>query len=206
MTSSTSARGQRRRLPCAPWPNGHDAAAPDWANLRSAPGIEFLPPSGKDREFAQQLYMETMRPLLQRLDAWDEREMVAHFRAGFVPEQMRLIHFNGVPIGYLQVAEADDALTLLQIHLLAGARGRGIGTAIIRALLDYAERGGKEVLLSVVRHNPAIALYRRLGFAVVTEDPVRLHMRRWPPPARGDGRPIGPEPTASRTRRRRSAR
>lgn len=172
----------------------------DWAGLRLPPGIELRPAADGASDFAERLYLGSMRPLLQQLDAWDEREMVAHFRAGFAPGQVRVISSEGVDVGYLQVVDGDEALTILQIHLLAAARGRGLGSAIIRSLLAHAGARGKDVLLSVVRHNPAIALYHRLGFEVVAEDPIRLHMRWRSPAARVSSAPIPPERPASQPR------
>jgi GNAT superfamily N-acetyltransferase len=53
----------------------------------------------------------------------------------------------------------------LSIGVAAGARGHGVGTALLRALLDMARaQGFNQMSLSVDRRNPARALYERLGF------------------------------------------
>ena len=53
----------------------------------------------------------------------------------------------------------------LSIGVAAGARGRGIGTALLNALLTLAqEQGYRAVSLSVDRQNPACRLYERMGF------------------------------------------
>ncbi len=53
----------------------------------------------------------------------------------------------------------------LTVGVTAGARGRGVGTALLRALLDTARaQGFPRMSLSVDRQNPARALYERLGF------------------------------------------
>jgi GNAT superfamily N-acetyltransferase len=53
----------------------------------------------------------------------------------------------------------------LTIGVAAPARGRGVGTALLRALLDTAHtQGYARMSLSVDRANPARALYERLGF------------------------------------------
>jgi GNAT superfamily N-acetyltransferase len=45
------------------------------------------------------------------------------------------------------------------------ARGQGVGTAVLRALAEWAAGDGAELLyLQVGRRNPAQALYRRHGF------------------------------------------
>jgi GNAT superfamily N-acetyltransferase len=53
----------------------------------------------------------------------------------------------------------------LSIGVAAEARGRGVGSALLDALLTLArERGYRAVSLSVDRQNPARRLYERKGF------------------------------------------
>ena len=49
-------------------------------------------------------------------------------------------------------------------------RGQGIGTELLRAMMDALEREGvRQVSLSVQKGNPAVRLYRRVGFRIVRE-------------------------------------
>jgi GNAT superfamily N-acetyltransferase len=53
----------------------------------------------------------------------------------------------------------------LSIGVAAEARGRGVGSALLDALLTLArEQGHRAVSLSVDRQNPARRLYERMGF------------------------------------------
>lgn len=53
----------------------------------------------------------------------------------------------------------------LTIGVCADTRGQGIGSALLRALLELAEQEGYAALsLSVDRNNPALYLYEQLGF------------------------------------------
>jgi ribosomal protein S18 acetylase RimI-like enzyme len=45
-------------------------------------------------------------------------------------------------------------------------------------LIDEAARASRAVTLGVVKTNPALRLYRRLGFAITHEDERKLYMRR----------------------------
>jgi ribosomal protein S18 acetylase RimI-like enzyme len=131
----------------------------------------------RDYAFAQRLYVETMEPLLTELGAWDEQQIVARFKQAFDPAEVQIIQVNGVDAGYLQVSESAEEISLDRIHLAAPFRSHGIGTRLIRELMSAARAKGKPVSLTVVRNNPAFALYRRLGFQVVGEDETRLFMR-----------------------------
>jgi ribosomal protein S18 acetylase RimI-like enzyme len=76
--------------------------------------------------------------------------------------------------------EADDTLTLVAMYVTERARGRGVGDRLVRAVLDEAlARGRRHVVLEVTSGNdPAISLYRRMGFAPTGE--------RSPHPRRAD--------------------
>ncbi len=62
----------------------------------------------------------------------------------------------------------DDTIPEVSIGVVADARGRGLGTALLDALVAEARRRSLPALsLSVEIDNPAITIYRRLGFRPV---------------------------------------
>jgi len=64
-----------------------------------------------------------------------------------------------------------ESIPEIAIGLVPEARGRGIGTALLSALLDRAaELGYAATSLSVFLKNPALRLYERLGFEKVEDD------------------------------------
>jgi len=148
--------------------------------LKMAPEISFRPARPDDYEFAAKLYVDSMRRHLSALGTWDEDRVVARIRQDFAPERAQVIRSEGVDIGWMQVSEVVDGLRLDQIHLVDRFRGRGIGTRLIEGLLARARGEGTAVVLNVVRGNPAISLYQRLGFRVAGEDKELLRMR-WEP-------------------------
>ena len=72
----------------------------------------------------------------------------------------------------------DESIPELSIAVRGDARGRGVGTALLRAIADRARDDGFTALsLSVERENPAARLYERVGFRVVESDATALTMR-----------------------------
>lgn len=62
----------------------------------------------------------------------------------------------------------DDETPSFSISLYPRFRGQGIGTAMMRVLLDELhEAGYARVSLSVQKENPARRLYERLGFQII---------------------------------------
>jgi ribosomal protein S18 acetylase RimI-like enzyme len=66
--------------------------------------------------------------------------------------------------GRLWVNRHADGIDVLDISLLPGWRGRGLGGACLRDLQAEAARGRSAVGISVEIGNPARRLYERLGF------------------------------------------
>ncbi len=60
-------------------------------------------------------------------------------------------------------------------------RGQGIGTQLIKELLQRADALGKSVTLDVMHGNPARLLYLRLGFRQISQDAAKRQMI-WRPP------------------------
>ncbi len=65
----------------------------------------------------------------------------------------------------------DDETPSLAISLYEGYRHLGIGTALIRAMLQLLkDKGYKQTSLSVQKANYAVAMYRKAGFEAVDEN------------------------------------
>ena len=66
---------------------------------------------------------------------------------------------------------AGDGVPELAVFILPGHRGRGLGTALLSALVERCSGLGYPALsLSVQRSNPAARLYERFGFREVSGD------------------------------------
>jgi ribosomal protein S18 acetylase RimI-like enzyme len=66
----------------------------------------------------------------------------------------------------------------LSVAVRADLRGRGIGTQALRQLLQRADAAYESVSLSVSVRNPAVRLYERFGFTMVSTDGASMTMRR----------------------------
>lgn len=84
------------------------------------------------------------------------------------------------PVGRLLVDVSADGVHVVDVALLPGRRGQGIGTAVLDAVLSQADARGAPCELSVDRGSPARRLYDRLGFVEVSCDELRYRMRRTP--------------------------
>ena len=73
---------------------------------------------------------------------------------------------DGCLVGVAAFSSVDDMADLNRVVVVPPARGRGIGGALVRAGLEWAQAvGANRMLLEVSTDNlAALGLYRRLGF------------------------------------------
>jgi ribosomal protein S18 acetylase RimI-like enzyme len=86
------------------------------------------------------------------------------YRARYPDGKFLLIEQSGRPIGRLYLARLSDEIRVVDVTLVPDARGRGIGTALIGAVLAEAAGAGLAVRLHVEQWNRAMGWYERLGF------------------------------------------
>jgi ribosomal protein S18 acetylase RimI-like enzyme len=137
----------------------------------------FRPGHPDDFDYCARLYFEGMATIIKELNL-DMDLQVANFRQHWNAAQVRIITRDGTDIGWLQCFIEDGALFLAQLFVDGAWRRQGIGTDVVRALIDEAGKAGRAVTLGVVKMNPALRLYERLGFRTTHEDERKFYRRR----------------------------
>jgi len=117
-----------------------------------------------------------------------------YYRDQFRRASFDLLLLDGQAIGRLYVDRRESEIRVIDIALLPEFRGRGIGGEIMKALIDEAAAGNKSVSIHVEHNNPALHLYRRLGFSRVSDEGVYYFMKWTAPDTAG---PADQENTAS---------
>lgn len=122
---------------------------------------------------------------------WNEEQKEAFLRMQFEAQRRHYaLHFpqaknwiivqkdetGGQSIGRMIVGEQEQYILLIDIALLLDSRGKGIGSALIRALQQQAASISKPLVLHVEVSNPAQRLYERLGFVKTAETGIYIEM------------------------------
>ncbi|TFB75342.1 N-acetyltransferase [Cryobacterium glaciale] len=116
----------------------------------------------------------------------------AQYRASHPQAEQALITVGGASVGQVFLARLPRAIMLVDITVLDSHRKRGIGTAVIGALIEQADAARLPVHLSVWAQNTAARrLYARLGFAEIATQAGSLRMQR-------PSQPAAPTPTVER--------
>jgi len=130
--------------------------------------------TGDDEAFLFDLFSST-RPEFDLLGLPDNQKqalMTMQFNAQrqqydetYPASESRIILSDSRLIGRILVDRAESEITLIDIALMPENRNAGIGTALIQELLSQAAGSKKSVRLHVLKSNPALRLYERLGFS-----------------------------------------
>ena len=152
--------------------------------------MRLRPVVDADRAFLVDLYASTREEELAQVQ-WDDgvkRAFVeqqfsaqdAHYRANYEGATLDVVEVDGVAAGRLYVHRGPSDIRIMDIALAPEFRGRGIGTSLLRGLMDEADASGRKLSIHVEMNNPARSLYDRLGFVPAGEHGVYVLMERPP--------------------------
>jgi GNAT superfamily N-acetyltransferase len=164
---------------------GHPAFG--WARAAAA-GLTFRPITDTDMAFLARVYASTRLEEL-RVVPWSELEKAvflqtqfdaqhAHYQKHYTDTDWLIILRGDEPIGRLYLARWQRQHRVVDITLLPAHRGAGLGAAILRDLIDEAAAAGKALTIHVEKINPALRLYRRLGFVKAGDEGI-YDLMRW---------------------------
>jgi GNAT superfamily N-acetyltransferase len=141
-----------------------------------------------DVEVIAELRAMVMRADLERLGRFDEQRVRQRLRVSLSPRYTSIIEIDGELAGCLTMRPAQEGQWLEHFYLAPHHQGRGLGSAVLRAVLTPIDTQGVSVRLNVLQGSPARRLYARHGFVVEAQDPIDVYMVRPPtfgePPAR----------------------
>ncbi|HEX8169727.1 MAG TPA: GNAT family N-acetyltransferase [Thermoanaerobaculia bacterium] len=160
---------------------------------RAAGAVTLRDATGDDYDFMRRLYHATREEEMTRFP-FNEAQKVAfldqqfaaqyqHYETHYPNCERNIVLRDGRPIGRIWIDEWTDQIRLVDIALMPEARAQGIGTKLVRDVLDRGAAAGKPVTIHVEAFNPARHLYQRLGFEQIDTNGIYLLMQ-WTPPAK----------------------
>jgi ribosomal protein S18 acetylase RimI-like enzyme len=139
--------------------------------------IELRPAGSEDYDFIFNVHCAAMHASVERVFGWDQDWQARYFREQFDTVARQIIRHDGAEIGSISVEEKSTGFVLNSIAILPEYQGFGIGTSLIRRLQQRASTRGLPVTLQVLRGNPALRLYERMGFQVIGETDTHYRMK-----------------------------
>jgi ribosomal protein S18 acetylase RimI-like enzyme len=163
----------------------------------SAPVIDLVAARPADESFLYQTFAST-RAEEMALTGWNTELQETFLRMQYEAQRrsyiMQLpdakysvIRRDQIAVGRLIVDRTPEEIHIVDIALLPQFRRLGIGSTLMKALMEEASQAAKTVRLHVERFNPALRWYERLGFMVASSGPIYLEMV-WQPCSRSPAR------------------
>jgi ribosomal protein S18 acetylase RimI-like enzyme len=152
--------------------------------------ISFRPETDGDAEFLYRLYASTREQEMQMVPWPDEQKeqfvrgqfaaQTMHYKKNYTEADYSIILLDGEPAGRLYLHQEPDDLRIMDIAIAPEHRGSGIGTLLLKEILERAGAAGHSVSIHVEQFNPAMRLYERLGFKTIDENGV-YYLMKWTP-------------------------
>lgn len=79
-------------------------------------------------------------------------------------------------VGQIYLNFSDQDIHLIDFTILPEYQNRGLGSRLLQWLTDLARQTHRSISLQVMHHNPAMALYHRFGFRIISESAPYLLM------------------------------
>jgi len=159
-----------------------------WSRAAQA-GLTFRPIADADLPLLARVYASTRAEELATVSGWSDEQKAAfldaqfraqhaHYQTYYPNADWLVTAHDGEDIGRLYIERWPSQHRIIDIAFLPEHRGKGYGEALLRDLMDEAAAAGKDVSIHVEKFNPAMRLYRRLGFQT-EEDKGVYDLMRW---------------------------
>jgi GNAT superfamily N-acetyltransferase len=118
--------------------------------------VELRPATPADWAFAQRVYFDTQRWLIETLFGWRGDDIERTKFDGFYDEQnTKIVQIDGEDIGWLTVFCESDRVEVDSIYLEPTSQKAGLGTYLLSQIISEAQAKRKRVTISTAKINPA---------------------------------------------------
>ena len=140
--------------------------------------IRLIPADETHKEFSYQVKKAAEGEYITLMFDWDEDVQRGFHAKAWQGQKPDIINYDGKPIGTIATIESEDCIEIGQFFILPDYQNKGIGTHLLKSILDKADQLGKNVTLRFLKNNPVKSLYVRNGFRVVHTSEGAQHMER----------------------------
>lgn len=154
--------------------------------------ITLRPVRESDDPLLFELYIST-RAAEMALVPWTDIQKQAFLQMQFTAQknsyakeypaaQHAVICRDEEPVGRLYLARCQDCFRILDITVADRWRNKGIGSSVLKEILQEAMQAGKPTTIYVERVNPSMRLFERLGFCIASVRDFTVLLERRPLP------------------------
>ena len=121
----------------------------------------------QDVQFAIDARTETMRDyVVETWGSWDEAAVKEQVQEDIRAGRSEIIEVDSEAVGLWRLDRLTDHFQLEQVFIVDKHQRRGIGASLVRQAMEHARLASVPLQVWVLRVNPALHFYTRLGFAI----------------------------------------
>lgn len=138
--------------------------------------VSFNPASKEDVAFLLNLRKETMTEHLQKAgfsttDDYHLARIYEHFADSLV------IVCGEQKVGLVKLSKLANKLHIRQLQILPEYQNKGLGSLVLKAVIQKSQKLNLPVTLNVLIDNPAKQLYQRHGFKIIGKTDIEYQMK-----------------------------
>jgi ribosomal protein S18 acetylase RimI-like enzyme len=149
--------------------------------------LTLRPEREEDQAFRYRLFCQSRPPEwdMVQIDPQAREHLMRHqfeaqtkgYRIQFPKARFDIIELDGEPIGRIVVDRPPDMIHLVDQAIVPARRNKGLGTTIMRTLMDEVRGRALPLRLMVGSSNdPSLRLYLRLGFVPIATTPMYIEL------------------------------
>lgn len=147
--------------------------------------------SERDIPFLKKVYFSTREEELKQIKDWNEEMKIAfltqqfnaqhdYYQKNYIGGKFFVIEKNKERVGRLYYTENfEGTIRIIDIAILPRYQNKGIGSEILEGVFERAKAIEQPVTIHVESFNPAMNLYKRLGFQKISETNGVYHLLQW---------------------------
>ncbi len=144
------------------------------------PEIRLLPATDADFDRLADLRVAAMRESLVHVGRFNPERARERLRSTFSPEHTRVIIFQESTVGFYAARPSPEGLRLDHLYIHPDFQGRGIGGAVLKKIIEEAERDATPILVGALKESASNRFYQRYGFVTTSESEWDIYYIRPP--------------------------
>jgi ribosomal protein S18 acetylase RimI-like enzyme len=131
----------------------------------------------EDTDVARRIHHQAYREVVERqFGPWVEAEQDRYFQGDWDNATFEIVLYDGIPSGYLCVEDRATDIHIREIVLSPTIQRQGIGTLLLREVIERARDRRVPIRLATFRDNHALNLYRKLGFREIGQTDIHIRL------------------------------
>jgi len=133
----------------------------------------------RDQEFCFRVTKEAMKVYAEAaFGPWDDEWQRRRLENDLASSPHEIVIVGDTDVGLWSVAREPERFLLRKIYLLPQFQRRGIGSILLRRLIQKSEGSRVPIELRYLMVNPVASFYERLGFSWLKEESPYVYVQR----------------------------